>query len=388
MINPTSYDRYSGPLASAGQQVTLGIGAALKKYWRQLISQPLNNGNMAFRAAVAYQATKWTNEWKQWTDEELALSYLDGISHTDKELAAMGIVRQPSRPISHNSPLLPRVLSSSFEVATTSDRFSGYANHTGFYGLFRQAAHQHLEGTDVRIMRSALDLARDAAVKAGEQVFRESDIFTRQKFAQEMLRDFADKGIRALQYYDGRWVSLESYSEMVGRSLSGRCAVQASLNRYQEYGYDLVRITAHFRACPLCTPWEGRVLSHSGESAEYPSLGEAVEAGLFHSNCAHNLNPYFPGISEELPVFMDPAEQTLVDRYGYHRAQEISYIAQQRQREIERHIRAWKRRETVALTSEESTKARAKVREWQAAQREHVSQHPYLPRLYAREQIR
>jgi len=393
MINPRTYEQLAARLIAAGEKVSLGVGIALRKYWQQLIRDPNNINDAAYRIAVAREISKWNREAREWAKNELALAYIQGIEHADKELAMVqkltgAKLRQPARLINPFSPLLPRLPLEAFrEIVTATDGFDKYPDHRTFFGVFQRAAHYYLEGTDFQIMRASQDLAREAAVAAGDFLFRDGDIYTRQKFAQQMLNEFSKTGVKAIRYRNGRMVSIDAYAEMVGRSLSGRCAMQASLNRYQEHGYDLLRVSAHFRACPLCTPWEGRILSHSGQSTQYPSLQEATEAGLFHSNCAHDINPYIPGLSQPLEVRLDPAEQELVEQYGYQKAQEIAYEAQQRQRQIERNIRAWKRREAVALDAQEKAAARQKVLQWQAAQREHLREHPYLPRHYVRESI-
>jgi len=394
MINPRTYEQLAARLIAAGERVSLGVGQALKKYWLQLVQDPQNIRDTEFLAAVSKEISTWNKEAREWAQKELALAYIRGLEHADAELEMIkkltgANLRQPARIINPVSPLLPRLpLEALREIATAADDiFDKYPDHRTFFGMFQRAAHYYLEGTDFQIMRASQDLAREAAVAAGDFLFRDGDIYTRQKFAQQMLNEFAKTGVKAIQYRDGRKVSIDAYAEMVGRSLSGRCAMQASLNRYQEYGYDLLRVSAHFRACPLCAPWEGRILSHSGQSDQYPSLQEATEAGLFHSNCAHDINPYIPGLSQPLEVRMDPAEHELVSKYGYQKAQEIAYEAQQRQRQIERNIRAWKRREAVALDAQEKAAARQKVLQWQAAQREHLWEHPYLPRHYVRESI-
>jgi hypothetical protein len=62
------------------------------------------------------------------------------------------------------------------------------------------------------------------------------------------------------------------------------------------------------------------------------------------------------------------------------------YEAGQRQRAIERNIRKYKRRETTAVVPEAQRAARLKVRQWQAAMRDHITAHPDLRRLRHREQ--
>ncbi|WP_435852501.1 phage minor capsid protein [Streptomyces sparsogenes] len=62
------------------------------------------------------------------------------------------------------------------------------------------------------------------------------------------------------------------------------------------------------------------------------------------------------------------------------------YEAGQRQWAIERGIRKWKNREAAAVTPEALRAARAKVRQWQGAMRDHRDAHPDLRRLRHREQ--
>lgn len=393
MINPRTYGQLAARLIAAGERVSLGVGVALRRYWQQLIQDPHNIRDAKFLADVAKEVATWKREAREWAETELALAYIQGIEHANTELAMVqkltgANLGKQVRLINPRSPLLPRLpLEALREIATAADIFDRYPDHRTFFGVFQRAAHYHLEDTDFQIMRASQDLAREAAITAGDFLFRDGDIYTRRQFAQQMLNEFSKTGVKAIRYRNGRMVSIDAYSEMVGRSLSGRCAMQASLNRYQEHGYDLLRVSAHFRACPLCVPWEGRVLSHSGQSTKYPSLAEATEAGLFHSNCAHDINPYIPGLSQPLGVRMDPAEQELVETHGYHGAQEVAYEAQQRQRQIERNIRSWKRREVASLDQESGAFARRKVLDWQAAQRQHLQDNSFLPRQHVRESI-
>ena len=82
------------------------------------------------------------------------------------------------------------------------------------------------------------------------------------------------------------------------------------------------------------------------------------------------MSAYLPGVTVAGVAGRDPA----------------GYEAGQRQRQIERSIRAWKRRQAVALDDAAARVASAKVREWQAALRAHVDAND-LRRLTRREQI-
>ena len=80
--------------------------------------------------------------------------------------------------------------------------------------------------------------------------------------------------------------------------------------------------------------------------------------------------------------------QELIDEMGYDEAQKYTYNAQLRQRAIERNIRSWKRRSSVALDNDTKESANKKVREWQKKQRDHLEENKYLRRKYEREQIK
>ncbi len=392
MINPKTYETVGQPLGLAAQDLTSHIGGALTDVHRQVIRDPnlINSARRTYNVAVNKALTEWNNQWKDWADGDLATAYLRGVRHTDFELNQMGISRAADGAISDQTPLAGKgytLLPPKDVPAHLRGVFSAVPNHLTFYNVFRRAAYHNLEGSTLQVMRASQDLFRDVAVQAGSQMFREADVFTRRALSQSMLNDFAQRGIQSVVYRNGRRVSIEAYSEMVGRTMSGHAAVQASLNRYEEYGYDLVRVSAHFRACELCVPWEGAVLSQSGKSGQYPSLDEAVGAGLWHPNCAHDVSAFFPGLSPKQEVRVSPQEQALIDEHGYRKAQEIAYKAQQQQRYIERNIRNWKMREITALDPAAKAKAHQKVLDWRSAQRTHLTKNQFLPRKYEREAV-
>jgi hypothetical protein len=396
MINPSTYEYFGKRLAIAGENVVTSIGHFLTNVHIGIIKDPgdiLKLGEK-YHKQVKGTINLWGKNWKAWADEDLTQAYITGIQHTEKELQAIAKdinIRIPNKPISTATPLAGKLPSLTLPLSipkTITGVFKKYPGHLSVYDVFRRAAYHNLEGTSLQILRVSQDLYRDIAIQAGENMFKEADFFTRRAISQSMLDDFAKRGVQSVIYKNGRRVSIDSYTEMVGRTMSGRAAIQGSLNRYEEYGYDLVRVSSHFRACELCTPWEGKVLSQSGESKKYRSLNDAVMAGLFHPNCAHDINPYFPGISGKLETRVDPAEQRLINEHGYSKAQEITYEAQQRQRQIEKSIRTWKRREMTALDPAEQAKAHRKMLDWQASQREHLRKNTFLPRKYNREQIK
>ncbi|MGI5350217.1 phage minor capsid protein [Streptomyces sp. CA-250714] len=210
---------------------------------------------------------------------------------------------------------------------------------------------------------------------------------TRRQATQDAMRRFADEGIRAFVDKAGRRWQLTSYAEMAVRTSVARAATEAHMRTLSDAGIDLVIVSDAPRECPLCRPWEGRVLAINGPTGKRTvehaiedgrmvpvkvagALDEARLAGLQHPNCRHSVSAYAPGITR--------TEQAVSDPSGYE--------AGQRQREIERHIRKYKRRAAAAVTPEAKKAAEAKVRQWQGAMRNHLTAHPDLRRLRRREQ--
>ncbi|MGE9695924.1 phage minor capsid protein [Streptomyces sp. CH6] len=212
---------------------------------------------------------------------------------------------------------------------------------------------------------------------------------TRRQATQDAMREYARRGITSFTDRAGRRWALTSYAEMAVRTSVGRAATEAHARTLAEHGVDLVIVSDSPRECPLCRPWERRVLTISGPDAEHEvevehavedgrmvrvrvagSLDAARRAGLQHPNCRHSTSAYMPGLT--------PVSNARPDPDGYE--------AGQRQRAIERHIRRWKREEAAAVDPVAQRAARAKVRQWQGAMRDHLNDHPDLRRLRAREQ--
>lgn len=225
---------------------------------------------------------------------------------------------------------------------------------------------------------------RDAVAAGVNEVL--SGEVTRLQASQHVLDRLATRGISGFRDRAGRDWSLEAYAEMAVRTGAGRAAIQGHVDALAASGMDLVIVSDSPRECPMCRPWERKVLSIGGRvgriiepAGDRPggvvvdvagSLAEALAVGLFHCNCTHTVSAYLPGVTKSGNAVAEPAR----------------YELGQRQRQIERNIRAWKRREAVALDVAAQRRALAKVREWQAALRQHVSTHD-LQRLRHREQV-
>ncbi|MFF8656818.1 phage minor capsid protein [Streptomyces huasconensis] len=247
----------------------------------------------------------------------------------------------------------------------------------------------------VRITRVVVDAFRSVVGRVSGGVLLGA--MTRRQASQRALDQVAARGITGFVDRAGRSWDMASYAEMAVRSVTARAAIEGHTDALTEIGVGLVIVSDAPLECPLCAVWEGEVLSLSGEAGPHTvvaehavqprglfaprrsvvvhvagSLVEARAQGLFHPNCRHSLAAYIPGVTKRPP---------------HHATPGTTYEDTQRQREIERHIRRWKRAQAVAMDDAARRRAGAFIRKWQAAQREHVAAHDDLRRKPAREQI-
>jgi len=197
---------------------------------------------------------------------------------------------------------------------------------------------------------------------------------------QAALNKFSDKGITGFVDKAGKHWDLTSYTEMALRTSSFNAARIGALDRIAELGSDYVQISSHGNCCPLCAPYEGERLAidSANNPLNLPTLDDARANGLFHPNCKHMMTAWIPGTSP--PV--------LKKEYNPE-----AYKDTQLQRYNERQIRKYKGRENVALTDTAKADAKAKVRKYQARQRELLKDYESkygqtIKRRYDRERIR
>lgn len=172
----------------------------------------------------------------------------------------------------------------------------------------------------------------------------ESQRKTIKRVVQETSKLLNKDGVTALVDKAGRSWSLEGYGQMVVRSNNRQVATQTQEERFDEYGVDLIEVSSHVGARPLCEPYQGKIFSRSGKSDKYPPLSSTSygdPAGLFGINCGHNMYPYIEGTKKTY------------NPYGKKR-NETAYKNSQKQRKIEREIRKSKRIIEEAKTAKDS----------------------------------
>lgn len=127
----------------------------------------------------------------------------------------------------------------------------------------------------------------------GNSVFKDLSVKfdkkKREEMSEQLLNILKANGIT--HFYDkaGRKWQLENYVKM--RTLTDLVQGErvAFFTRATQYGVDLVRII-HMNIhpqCPLCIPFNGKILSINGDTPGYMTINDAAIQGLFHPNCDH-----------------------------------------------------------------------------------------------------
>ncbi|OEH53130.1 minor capsid protein [Oceanobacillus sp. E9] len=205
-------------------------------------------------------------------------------------------------------------------------------------------------------------------------------VSTPQQALRESIKELANKGVPALVDKKGREWSTEAYVSMVMRSTSNNVANDMQDTRMDEYDVDLVEVSSHDGARPLCAPYQGRIFSRSGNHPKYPALGDTSmghPAGLFGVHCGHVKYPYFEGTKKTY----NPVSSEKNDRM---------YEESQKQRYLEREIRKAKREMVMMIELDDDigiVEADDRIKERQANLRSFIKR-TGRTRTNEREQIR
>lgn len=209
-------------------------------------------------------------------------------------------------------------------AAMTAGELKNLTRTTGFKGLHGYVSIQNA-------YNNALDKALIKMV---------SGAFSFDRAAEDCVRELAHSGLRRIDYASGKSYQLDTAARMCLRTGSAQLSARISMYNCDKTGTDLVEVDAHWGARPEHAEWQGKVYSRSGKHDKYPDFavcryGEVD--GLCGVNCRHSFYPFFEGISEPNKWEPEPEPKEYNGRtYDY-------YEATQKQRQMERDIRATKR---------------------------------------------
>ena len=187
------------------------------------------------------------------------------------------------------SEAIPESYMKGMEWADKDPLMSGKAI-PGFGSIHQQAAQVLAENTYNRLQdvgqvvgRKVDDLARAISLEASKGSVLGYQ--TTKQAAKRIKADLAEKGITAFRDKAGREWDMGRYARVLAQETTNGAFRQGSINRYQEHGHDLVRISHHAGSCKQCQPYQGQTFSLTGEDKEFPALSSAK--GLFHVGCLH-----------------------------------------------------------------------------------------------------
>jgi len=163
----------------------------------------------------------------------------------------------------------------------------------------------------VREARLARLIAEGRVIGLGPQELGRRIKQTLQDAASERLRGYVPDRLRedmeraARGEYitiKGRHYKLGPYGELVARTATRFAATEGVHAAVVEAGGDLVQISVHNTACPMCIPVQGRVYSLTGRTKGFPLYTDAVRVPL-HPRCHHQergVSAEILGIQDEL----------------------------------------------------------------------------------------
>ena len=197
------------------------------------------------------------------------------------------------------------------------------------------AVEHDMKTAQTAVLRYANDQYRKIIFQS--QVAASSGAITYEKAVDRATRDFLKSGLNCITYSNGAVHNIVSYADMAVRTASKRAYLMGEGQKRQEWGVSTVILNKRFNACPLCMPFEGKVLiddvwsGGSSKDGPYPLMSSAMAAGLYHPNCKDKHSTYFEGISskpesryyEEKPVIKE--RQLIENKLNHAKRQAKSY---------------------------------------------------------------
>lgn len=176
-----------------------------------------------------------------------------------------------------------------------TDPLAGQKLMAGFGSIHQQAvevladnAYSRLADVNAVVGRRVDDVFRTVALEHAKGSV--IGYATTKNVAKRIREDLAERGITGFVDKAGHEWDMRLYAKVLAQETTNGAFRQGTINRFQEKGYDLVRLSSHSGSCKQCAPWQGRTMSLSGADSEYPSIDEARAAGVFHVSCLHVLS--------------------------------------------------------------------------------------------------
>lgn len=190
-------------------------------------------------------------------------------------------------------------------------------------------------------------------------------------------RQLADSGLTIVEYESGHRDQVDVAVRRAVMTSTAHINSQYAMQSMDFLGADYVEVSAHSGARDKDGPlgwenhkaWQGKVYywkekANGANTENAPDFettcGYGSVTGIYGANCRHSFTVFLPGIMErtytdEQLANIDPPD------FEYEGKTYTHYEATQKQREIERTIRKWKRREAAAVNPEDKQAAQIRI---------------------------
>lgn len=171
---------------------------------------------------------------------------------------------------------------------------------------------------------------------------------------REATRNLAAKGVEFIDYESGVTTSLEA---AVRRNIMGALGLmqeQISQRNHDQYGATGWEIDAHSNSAPDHEPIQGKQYT----DAEYEALNNSLVRRIGTLNCGHSAHPivYGASIPQYKPEELEEMRQKNETGINFRGKHYTGYEATQRQRRLERAVRAQKRKILIDKSTGDSEK--------------------------------
>lgn len=209
---------------------------------------------------------------------------------------------------------------------------------------------------------------------------------TQEQAYDAAVRDFLSRGINCIEYKNGRRVNIADYADMAVKTASKRAQLMGEGAFRKSIGNPLIIITAHNTTCPLCAPFQNKVLIddvYSGGTkadGDYMLLSEAMKQGLFHPRCRHGSGTYYPELQGV--DYKDAAKQGGIPgaepaksgKKLQKQSDKTDYGAAANARHADSMVKKYKRLVSGSLDAENIKEYEAKLKYWRQKRREYIDE--------------
>lgn len=161
----------------------------------------------------------------------------------------------------------------------------GVGAQVSAYGTVEHAAVASLAASTTREMGKAqlgvLRAADDAWRRITQQVTARTvtGAQTVQGAWRDATKQMAREGLTAFVDKAGKRWKLDTYAEMAVRQATNQALMDGHTQVMAENGFDLVRVSSHPNPAPMCVPYEGKILSISGQHSGRVVMPSGVTEG-------------------------------------------------------------------------------------------------------------